>query len=25
MTEIKNKKNGIAGYMGYIPSNEDKD
>lgn len=25
MAEIKNKKNPIAGYMGYVPSSEDKD
>ena len=25
MAEIKNKKELIAGYMGYIPSNEDRD
>ena len=25
MAEIKNKKNPIAGYMGYVPSNEDRD
>lgn len=25
MAEIKNKKNPIAGYMGYVPSAEDRD
>lgn len=25
MAEIKNKKNPIAGYMGYVPSQEDRD
>lgn len=25
MSEIKNKKNPIAGYMGYVPSGQEKD
>lgn len=25
MAQISNKKNPIAGYMGYVPSNQDKD
>lgn len=25
MAEIKNKKNPIAGYMGYVPSGQDRD
>lgn len=25
MAEIKSKKNPIAGYMGYVPSNENRD